>query len=514
VKNSLDRQLLAAFVVIIALVAVAGGVAGWFTWKAQDDFRSLYHGTLRTGELAKADSALWQLRYSLAMAAHADAAGVRKAAGEEARHFQAMNDALDAYARADLGADEAKALAALREQVQRYAQVRPVWYQLRLDGKDDDAKAYRAANTTPTGAALVNAIKAQIDLLARAAADTHRDLDAGAARVRAVVLAVCGVALALAAGLAAWIVRVLTAPVARATEVANRIARGELSNEIPQHAGPMRELLAALREMQASLARTVSSVRSNAEKVAVAGTQIAHGNDELHARTEQQSSALGETASSMEQLGTTVRRNASHADHADRLARGASAVAERGGAVVAQVVETMKGINDSSKRIADIIGVIDSIAFQTNILALNAAVEAARAGEQGRGFAVVAQEVRSLAQRSADAAREIKALIHASVERVDQGSTLVDQAGATMQEVVGAIRSVTDIMAEISTASAEQSAGVAQVGAAVGKMDETTQRNAALVQQSAAAAQNLKAQADALVQAVSVFRLEATLAAA
>jgi methyl-accepting chemotaxis protein len=506
-RSALNRQLLAAFAMIIALIVLAGGVAGWFTWKTQADFQTLYHNTLGSGELGKADSALWQLRYSLAMAAHADEAGLRKAAGDEARHFKALNDALDVYARTDLSADEARALSALREAVQRYAQVRPAWYRLRLDGKDDEAKAYRAAQTTPTGAALVKAINAQIDLQTRSAADKHRELDAAAGTVRAWVVGVCAAALGLTAWLAAWIIRMLTSPVARATEVAHSIAQGRLSNDISVDNGPMRNLLAALRDMQDSLARTVASVRSNAERVAIAGTQIAQGNNDLSARTELQASALDQTASSMEQLGATVRQNASNAEQANDLARGASTVAIKGGAVVAQVVDTMKGINDSSKKIADIIGVIDGIAFQTNILALNAAVEAARAGEQGRGFAVVAGEVRSLAQRSAAAAREIKVLIQASVERVEQGSVLVDQAGTTMHEVVSSIKRVTDIMGEISTASAEQSAGVAQVGAAVTKMDETTQQNASLVQQSAAAAQSLQQQARQLVEAVSVFDL-------
>jgi methyl-accepting chemotaxis protein len=505
-KNALNRRLLAAFGLMITLVALAGGVAGWFTWKTQHDFRSLYGNTLGSGELGKADSALWQLRYSLALAATADDAGVRKAADSEARTFKSLNDALDVYGGSELSDAEARGLASLREAVQRYAQVRPAWLQLRLDGKDDEAKAYRAANTTPVGAALVKSINAQIDLQTQAAADTHRQLDAGAAVVRAWVIAACAAALIVAVAMATWIIRVLTDPVARATEVAHRIAQGHLSNEIALDQGPMRNLLAALSDMQASLARTVAGVRSNAENVAIAGTQIAQGNNDLSSRTEQQAAALEQTASSMEQLGATVRQNASHAEQANRLANGASAVAAKGGEVVAQVVDTMKGINDSSRRIADIIGVIDGIAFQTNILALNAAVEAARAGEQGRGFAVVASEVRNLAQRAAGAAKEIKGLIAASVERVEQGSTLVDQAGTTMQEVVAAIGRVTDIMGEISTASAEQSAGVAQVGAAIGKMDQTTQQNASLVQESAAAAESLKGQAQQLVQAMSVFK--------
>jgi len=506
-KNTLNARLLIAFGITIALIAAAGAVAGWFTWSTQRHFAALYADTRGSGELGKANSALWQLRYALATASHADEAGVRKAQAEEAQTFKAVNDALDIYARSELSADEARGLAALRQAVQRYADVRPRWFQLRLDGKEDEAKAYRSANTTPTGAALVKALNEQIDLQAKAAVEAHQRLDAGAATVRALVIGVCTVALAVTAFLATWIVRVLTGPVARATEVAHSIARGHLSNEIPPEQGPMGQLLAALREMQASLASTVSTVRSNAENVAIAGTQIAQGNNDLSARTDQQASALEQTASSMEQLGSTVRQNASNAEQANQLALGASTVAIKGGEVVAQVVDTMKGINDSSRKIADIIGVIDGIAFQTNILALNAAVEAARAGEQGRGFAVVAGEVRSLAQRSAEAAKEIKSLINASVERVAQGSDLVDQAGATMQEVVAAIRRVTDIMAEISAASAEQSAGVAQVGAAVTRMDETTQQNASLVQQSAAAAESLKTQAQQLVQAVAVFKL-------
>jgi methyl-accepting chemotaxis protein len=267
------------------------------------------------------------------------------------------------------------------------------------------------------------------------------------------------------------------------------------------------DLLTALQAMQANLSRVVSGVRSNAEGVSTASAEIAQGNHDLSGRTEQQASALEETAASMEELSSTVRQNSDNAQQANQLAQGATNVAVQGGEVVARVVETMKGINESSRKISDIISVIDGIAFQTNILALNAAVEAARAGEQGRGFAVVASEVRSLAQRSAEAAKQIKGLIGTSVERVGQGTTLVDQAGTTMQEVVSAIRRVTDLMGEISAASLEQSLGVAQVGEAVTQMDQATQQNAALVEQSAAAASSLKAQAEQMVSAVAVFKL-------
>lgn len=267
------------------------------------------------------------------------------------------------------------------------------------------------------------------------------------------------------------------------------------------------DLLAGLDRANQSLVKMIGAVRQNAEGVATASAEIAQGNNDLSARTEQQASALEETAASMEELGSTVKQNADSARQANQLAQSASAVAVSGGKVVGEVVETMKGINDASRKIADIIGVIDGIAFQTNILALNAAVEAARAGEQGRGFAVVATEVRSLAGRSADAAKEIKVLINTSVERVEQGTVLVDKAGETMTEVVTSIRRLTDIMGEISSASNEQASGVAQVGEAVMQMDQATQQNAALVEQMAAAASSLKSQAGELVETVAVFKL-------
>jgi methyl-accepting chemotaxis protein len=292
-----------------------------------------------------------------------------------------------------------------------------------------------------------------------------------------------------------------------ATNLAQGVAAGDLSVNIAVRDGDATSLMAHLHLMQGSLARVVGNVRGNAEGVATASAQIAQGNLDLSQRTEEQASALEQTAASMEQLGSTVKLNAANARAASQLAENASHVAVKGGEVVRQVVDTMQGINDSSKRIGDIISVIDGIAFQTNILALNAAVEAARAGEQGRGFAVVASEVRNLAGRSADAAKEIRSLITTSVERVAQGTSLVDQAGTTMAEVVASVQRVTEIMSEISNASAEQSTGVAQVGEAVSQMDRVTQQNAALVEESAAAAMSLKSQAQQLVDVVAMFKL-------
>ncbi|WP_349630260.1 methyl-accepting chemotaxis protein [Acidovorax sp. CCYZU-2555] len=332
-----------------------------------------------------------------------------------------------------------------------------------------------------------------------------------ATQQRQLVLIVGGVLVtALACWAALLIVRAIVRPLNQAVELINEIAQGDISREITVDTkDEFGRLLLALATMQQSLVTLVSSVRQGAEGVSTASAEIAQGNMDLSARTESQASALEETASSMEELGTTVRQNADNASQANQLAQNASGVAQQGGQVVEQVVETMRGISDSSKRIAEIITVIDGIAFQTNILALNAAVEAARAGEQGRGFAVVASEVRSLAGRSAEAAKEIKQLIEESVQRVAAGSQLADRAGSTMGDVVGSIRRVTDIVGEISAASSEQSAGVGQVGEAVTNIDHATQQNAALVEQMSAAASSLKAQAQDLVRSVSIFKLSA-----
>jgi methyl-accepting chemotaxis protein len=300
----------------------------------------------------------------------------------------------------------------------------------------------------------------------------------------------------------------ITKPIGYARSVAQAIADGDLTRPIRvEGRDEASDLLAALQSMQASLARVVREVHLSSQSIQVASTEVASGNQDLSHRTEQTAGSLQQTASSMEQLTGTVNQSADAARQANQLATSAAEVAQRGGVVVSQVVSTMDEINASSKKIADIIGVIDGIAFQTNILALNAAVEAARAGEQGRGFAVVAGEVRSLAQRSAEAAREIKALIGSSVEKVESGSRLVADAGSTMGEIVASVQRVTDIIGEISAAAAEQSSGIGQVNGAVTSLDQMTQQNAALVEQSAAAAESLKEQAARLGQVVQRFTL-------
>ena len=311
-----------------------------------------------------------------------------------------------------------------------------------------------------------------------------------------------------------WMIGFITRPLQEAVEVADAVAEGDLTKRIEvKSRDETGRMLQALKNMNDSLVRIVTDVRSNTDSITTASQEIAQGNADLSERTESQASSLEETASSMEELTSTVHQNAENAKQANQLAANASDIAVKGGKVVGDVVHTMASISDSSKKIVDIISVIDSIAFQTNILALNAAVEAARAGEQGRGFAVVAGEVRNLAQRSAAAAKEIKELINDSVNKVDVGSKQVDQAGETMNEIVLAVKRVTDIMAEIAAASNEQSAGIEQVNQAISQMDEVTQQNAALVEEAAAAAEAMQEQAGVLMEAVSVFKLEGGRAA-
>ncbi|MCO5398021.1 methyl-accepting chemotaxis protein [Ralstonia soli] len=306
--------------------------------------------------------------------------------------------------------------------------------------------------------------------------------------------------------------RSITRPLSRAVDVARTVSQGDLANAFEARGSDeIAQLLIALKDMQRSLASVVSEVRRNAEGVAAASSQIASGNLNLSSRTEEQAASLQETAANMDEITSTVRRNSENAVQASSLAGQASDTAARGGKVMSDVVQTMQGISESSNRVGEIIGVIDSIAFQTNILALNAAVEAARAGEQGRGFAVVAGEVRTLAQRSATAAKEIKGLIGQSTERVEAGARLVQDAGGIIDEIVVSVQRVTQIVAEISSASAEQSTGIEQVNIAVGQIEEVTQQNAALVEEASAAAQAMADQADALRRAVSIFKLDGTI---
>jgi methyl-accepting chemotaxis protein len=331
---------------------------------------------------------------------------------------------------------------------------------------------------------------------------------------RTALITLAGLAVLFGIACAWMLTSSITAPLQRAVAIARRVADGDLTGEVEVTTrDETGQLLQALKDMNNNLRTIVGDVRNGTDTIATASSQIAAGNLDLSSRTEQQASALEETASSMEELTSTVKQNAENAHQANGLAAAASETATRAGAVVSQVVDTMGAINDSAKKIVDIISVIDGIAFQTNILALNAAVEAARAGEQGRGFAVVASEVRNLAQRSASAAKEIKALIGDSADKTEVGTKLVDQAGVTMDEVVKSIKRLTDIMSEIAAASREQTTGIEQVNQAISQMDQVTQQNAALVEQASAAAEAMQDQASTLAQAVSVFRLNGVQAA-
>ena len=409
--------------------------------------------------------------------------------------------------------EEKKLFSKISKVRQDYLASRNQVGKLKAEGKSDEANDTLEKAFVPISESYMKLVGELLEV-------QRKTLDQKASQIsdieqssRTNLLALTLLTIAVGAAFAWLLTKGITGPLSDAAVVLRRVSEGDLANHIsPQGRDETAQLLHALKDMQTRLASVVSQVREGSESVATASAEIAQGNHDLSARTEQQASALEETAASMEELSSAVKQNADNARQANQLAQSASTVAIKGGSVVGQVVETMKGINDASRKISDIISVIDGIAFQTNILALNAAVEAARAGEQGRGFAVVASEVRSLAGRSADAAKEIKTLINTSVERVAQGTTLVDQAGVTMTEVVSSIKRVTDLMGEISAASSEQSQGVAQVGEAVTQMDQATQQNAALVEEMAAAASSLNSQAQDLVQTVAVFSLHRPVA--
>jgi len=382
---------------------------------------------------------------------------------------------------------------------------------LTREGNKEQAVAVLFGNLQNSQQSFFQNIDALIAFQSEEMDQSYKDAQSTYQNARTLMLILSAVALLLGVSASIIITRTLLRQLGGeptyAAEIAGKIASGDLAVEVGTKLNDRSSVLFAMKTMRESLAGIVGQVRSGTDTISTASSQIASGNQDLSSRTEEQASSLEETASSMEELTSTVRQNADNARQANQLAVSASEVAEKGGAVVGQVVDTMESINESSKKIVDIIGVIDGIAFQTNILALNAAVEAARAGEQGRGFAVVASEVRSLAQRSAAAAKEIKGLIDDSVGKVDVGSKLVNEAGATMSEIVDSVRRVTDIMAEIMAASQEQSAGIDQINHAIAQMDQVTQQNAALVEEAAAAAESMQDQAKSLSQVVSVFKL-------
>jgi len=497
---------------LLSLLLLAIGSIGLFgISRTNEALRTVYEDrTVPTGQLGDIKAMLLRNRLAIAITLVTPTPEViKERTAQVEANIATVGKLWDAYMATTLTVEEAKLAQAFAEDRKKFVQEGLMPAVVALHANDlKEAQRLVTEKIRPLFVPVENGIEALTKLQLDVAKVEYEAALARYQTIRAVAIAaiVAGIGFAVLFGI--FLIRGMSRALHHAGEVADAVAAGDLTRTI--HAEGRDEVACLLRSMSTmrdNLAKVVGGVRSNAEGVATASAQIASGNNDLSQRTEEQASALEETAASMEQLSSTVKQNADNAKQANQLAMSASTVAIHGGEVVSQVVDTMKGINDSSKKIADIISVIDGIAFQTNILALNAAVEAARAGEQGRGFAVVASEVRSLAGRSAEAAREIKSLISASVERVEQGTALVDQAGATMTEVVSSIKRVTDIMGEISAASTEQSAGVAQVGEAVTQMDQATQQNAALVEESAAAAESLKGQAQQLVQAVAVFKL-------
>ena len=511
-RFKISTRLIAVVGLLSLLLIVIGSLGLYGISKTNESVEAVYRkNTIPMGQIAEIQERLLRNRLAIAVAlVTPDAPTIRQSTQAVEENIAAITRVWETYSAAVKDPKEKEIASTFAVDRARFVQegLKPAIDKLRANdvaGANQVVVDRIRPLSQPVGAGIQALQKFQLDA-------AQHEFDVGVERygeIRAVSITTIVAGVLFAALFGFFLIRSISRSLAHAVQAANGVAAGDLTVEIDARGqDEVADLLRALAAMKESLGRVVSDVRANAEGVAMASTQIAQGNLDLSSRTEEQASALEETAASMEELSSTVKQNADNAKLADQLAKGASTVASSGGEVVGQVIETMKGINESSRKIADIIGVIDGIAFQTNILALNAAVEAARAGEQGRGFAVVASEVRSLAQRSAGAAKEIKELITASVGQVDQGAQLVDRAGETMTEVVRSVVRVSDIMGEINSASTEQSAGVTQVSEAVSQMDHNTQQNAALVEQSAAAASSLKEQAQRLVQAVAVFRLE------
>ena len=512
-RRPLAQQLFGAFGILLAITGLVGAAADFGLARVDVAAQTLATQRLPgVGELANARIGMLGAReFEVKHSRAADSSYHSEYEDKLKEQAKVVADALGAFGDLTPGGEQQTLLAAVRKAWADYADAQVKVVKL---GRDKQAADAVDISDGLASANFDSAIVALDALAALAFADAKAAGQAAAVTYRQTRIAVLALlALGLVLGVAlAWLItrsllRQFGGEPGEAVAAVQAVAAGDLRHPVQVRAGFEDSLMGSIAEMQRSLASVVSAVRLNADNVASASLQIAAGNTDLSRRTEDQSAALQRTAASMDELGGTVRQNADNANRANELARNSSTVAAEGGQLVARVVETMRGIDASAKKIADIIGTIDGIAFQTNILALNAAVEAARAGEQGRGFAVVAGEVRNLAQRSAEAAKEIKGLIATSVERVEQGTALVDRAGVTMQDIVTSIQRVTAIMGEISLASGEQSQGVGEVGQAITQMDQTTQQNAALVEQSAAAADSLQQQAGQLVQAVGVFKI-------
>ncbi|PTQ78894.1 methyl-accepting chemotaxis protein [Nitrosomonas oligotropha] len=514
-KNmTVKTELILVLGLLSVLLIGVGGLGVYGLNKTNDSFKGVYEDrAVPLGDLGMILDRMQRTRLNTAMSAY----GRNPALAIERKTMTGQLDAEIAkfwqkYMATNLTTEEAILAENFNQQWKTYTESRNRTIALATAGDYDGA----IANLTGDAAAKFDAVHAAmvklLELQRNVAANEYAAANSNFESIFMITAITITIGVLLACVLGFFLLRGIVLPLHEAIAIANAVAAGDLSTRIEPRGtiNGFDLLINALKVMNDNLVDLVSKVRRDADQIATVASEIASGNSDLSQRTEEQASSLEETASSMEELTSTVRQNADNARQANQLAVGASEVAVKGGAVVGQVVQTMSSINESSKKIVDIISVIDGIAFQTNILALNAAVEAARAGEQGRGFAVVATEVRTLAQRSAAAAKEIKELISDSVRKVDNGTRLVDEAGATMNEIVSSVKRVTDIMAEISAASQEQSSGIEQVNQAVTQMDEVTQQNAALVEEAAAAAESMQEQAQALTHAVTIFKLSSS----
>ncbi|HYC42528.1 MAG TPA: methyl-accepting chemotaxis protein [Noviherbaspirillum sp.] len=517
-KNLSIKSRLVFVIGLLSVQLIVGGIVGMSSLGAANgSMKSLYDNRLvALGQLDRVVRLLTRNQLAVAKAVTGKADKIGQHVAEVEANIEEVNKVWEAYMSNSLTPDEKKLAAEFAESRKKFV----------TEGLQPALSALRAQDTGRATELLHGAmneyflpVRKGIDGLINLQLDVSRQeyQASQASYVLVRNLSLAGIILGVLTGvvIGAWLIRSISRPLEKAINLAGSIAAGDLTQRIDvESRDETGRLMSALKDMNGSLEKIVAEVRNSTETIATASGQIAAGNMYLSSRTEQQASSLEETASSMEELTSTVKQNAENARQANQLAASASEVAGRGGQVVAQVVDTMSAINDSSRKIVDIISVIDGIAFQTNILALNAAVEAARAGEQGRGFAVVAAEVRTLAQRSAAAAREIKTLIDDSVEKAHTGAELVNRAGNTMEEIVESVKRVTDIMAEIAAASNEQTAGIEQINQAITQMDQVTQQNASLVEQAAAASESMQEQAGTLAQMVGVFKLSGTYSVA
>jgi methyl-accepting chemotaxis protein len=515
-KNLSIKSRLVFVIGLLSVQLIVGGILGISSLgSANSSMKSLYDDRLvALGQLDQVVRLLNRNQFAVARAVTGKADQIGQQVAEVESNIQQLSKVWDAYMNTTLTPEEKKLADQFSENRKKFV----------AEGLQPAIAALRAQDTGRATELLNGAmnehfqpvrtgIDSLINLQLEVSKHEYEQEQANYVFIRN--LSIAGVIFGILTGVfvGAWLIRSISRPLEKAIDLAGSIAAGDLTQRIDvESRDETGRLMHALKDMNGSLEKIVAEVRNSTETIATASGQIAAGNMDLSSRTEQQASSLEETASSMEELTSTVKQNADNARQANQLAASASEVAGRGGEVVAEVVNTMSAINESSRKIVDIIGVIDGIAFQTNILALNAAVEAARAGEQGRGFAVVAAEVRNLAQRSAAAAKEIKMLIDDSVEKVHTGAELVNRAGETMEEIVESVKRVTDIMAEIAAASNEQTAGIEQINQAITQMDQVTQQNASLVEEAAAASESMQEQAGNLAQMVGVFKLSGTVA--